>query len=157
MSDEEFVAQVAAAITEVRLDAVMVGMMAARLQGAPLLTQDLDLLVRDTPANRKKLKLLAGKLGGVGPDELSPLSRVLRITGARAPVDILFDSIAGGLRFEALRSRSVVVQVGGTSARVAGLADIIRSKEAAGRPKDLAQLPILRDTLRVRRALDEQE
>ena len=39
---------------------------------------------------------------------------------------------------------------------VAGLADVIRSKEAAGRPKDLAQLPILRDTLRVRRALDER-
>ena len=31
--------------------------------------------------------------------------------------------------------------------------DVIASKEAAGRPKDLAQLPILRETQRVRGAL----
>jgi hypothetical protein len=44
--------------------------------------------------------------------------------------------------------------VGEHKALVASLEDVIRSKEAAGRPKDLAQLPILRDTLRVRRALE---
>jgi hypothetical protein len=36
---------------------------------------------------------------------------------------------------------------------VARLEDIIASKEAADRPKDRAQLPILRDTLKVSAAL----
>jgi hypothetical protein len=36
------------------------------------------------------------------------------------------------------------------------LEDVIRSKEAAGRAKDLAMLPILRDTLRVKKALEEE-
>ena len=68
-------------------------------------------------------------------------------------MDILFDEIAGGLQFESLRSRAVVMPLGDAEAVVASLQDIITSKEAAGRPKDLAQLPILRDTLRVRREL----
>jgi hypothetical protein len=35
----------------------------------------------------------------------------------------------------------------GISVPVASLRDVIRSKEAAGRDKDLAQLPLLRRTL----------
>jgi hypothetical protein len=156
MTEEEFVAAVADAVAAVRLDAVLVGMMAARLQGAPALTQDVDLLVRDTPLNRNKLKRLAALVGGVGPHELSPLSKVLRITGARAPIAILFNEMAGKLRFEGVRARSAMVPVGNSKIRAASLADVIKSKEAAGRPKDLAQLPILRDTLRVKRALEEE-
>jgi len=41
------------------------------------------------------------------------------------------------------------------TARVACLEDIIASKAACGRPKDLAQLPLLRETLRVKQALDK--
>jgi hypothetical protein len=70
-------------------------------------------------------------------------------------VDVLFDEISGKLRFEALRSRSVKIPLGSLEAVVAVLEDVIASKEAAGRPKDLAQLPILRDTLRVRKALEQ--
>lgn len=35
----------------------------------------------------------------------------------------------------------------GVTVAVASLADVIRSKEATGRPKDRGQLPILRETL----------
>ncbi len=38
---------------------------------------------------------------------------------------------------------------------LASLEDVILSKEATGRPKDHAQLPILRDTLRVKKALQK--
>jgi hypothetical protein len=47
-----------------------------------------------------------------------------------------------------LRSRSVSVRVGSEKVRVASLEDILKSKRAAGRRKDLAVLPILEDTLR---------
>jgi hypothetical protein len=39
---------------------------------------------------------------------------------------------------------------------VASLEDVIKSKEAAGRKKDLAVLPILRDTLAVKQALKKR-
>jgi hypothetical protein len=42
-----------------------------------------------------------------------------------------------------------VLDLGGVEAHVASLADVIRSKEAAGRVKDQAQLPALRQTLEV--------
>ena len=44
------------------------------------------------------------------------------------------------------------MKIGKQTLTVASLEDVIRSKEAAGRKKDLAALPILRDTLAVQKA-----
>ncbi len=151
-SDEAFVLVVLAALEQTGLEALVVGSVAAVLQGSPVTTQDLDLLVRDTPANRRKIERL-GQCLGARPREVSSLTNVLRIDAAGAPVDLLFDHLPGDLSFEALRSRSVAIDLGGHTAVVASLEDIILSKEAAGRPKDQAQLPILRDTLRVKKTL----
>ena len=147
-SDEAFVLQVLKALEQTRLEALVVGSVAAVLQGSPVTTQDLDLLVRDTPGNRQKIIQL-GHCLGARPREVSSLTNILRIDAAAAPVDLL----SGELSFESLRSRSVAIDLGGHTATVASLEDIIASKEAAARPKDQAQLPILRDTLRVRNAL----
>jgi len=155
-SDETFVEEVLAALGHCGIEAIVVGSVAALLQGAPVTTEDMDVLVRDTPANRKKLEALE-KLLGQRAVQLSPLSSTLRIPTPRAHIDILFDVLSGGLRFESLRSRCVQLSLSGRIASVAALEDVIASKEAAGRPKDLAQLPILRDTLRVRRALEGLE
>lgn len=105
---------------------------------------------------REKLKQLE-ELLGYRAVQLSPPTRTLRIPTPLAHLDILFDGISGNLRFEGLRSRCVEVSLGELKARVARLEDVIASKQAAGRPKDLAQLPILRDALSVRRALEESE
>ena len=78
----------------------------------------------------------------------------MTIVGAEVPVDVLLNQISGGLKFASLKSRARRVEVGSETIQVADLADIIRSKRAAGRPKDLAQLPILEDTLKVRGELE---
>lgn len=49
--------------------------------------------------------------------------------------------------YEDLRRDSLVVDLRGVTVRVASLADVVRSKEAAGRPKDLLALPTLRRLL----------
>jgi hypothetical protein len=153
-SDEAFVLEVLAALEQTGLEALVVGSVAAVLQGSPVTTQDLDLLVRDTPANRQKIEML-GHCLGARPREVSSLANVLRIDAASAPVDLLFDRLPGELSFESLRSRSVAIDLAGRTATVASLEDVILSKEASGRPKDHAQLPILRDTLRVKKALEK--
>jgi len=152
-SDESFLHDVLAALDLVGLEAIVVGTVAGVLNGAPVMTQDLDLLVRDTPKNREKIGKLSAALRIAAPVEVSELSRALTLIGGALPIDILFDALPGGLGFEALRSRSSRVQIGDVAATVAALGDVIASKEAAGRPKDLAQLLILRETQRVRRAL----
>jgi hypothetical protein len=150
-SDEAFVLAVLAACKKVRLEAIVVGSVAGLLQGSPVTTQDLDLLVRDTPANRRKIQALGTALGA-RPVAISELSSAMRIHLPAASVDLLFDHLPGNLTFQALRARSRRVSLGDHVARVARLEDVIASKEAAGRPKDLAQLPMLRDTLRVAKA-----
>lgn len=64
-SDESFLERLALALTAVKLDAVIVGMAAAAVQGAPVMTEDVDLLVRDTDRNRKKVRELCAELGGL--------------------------------------------------------------------------------------------
>ena len=147
-SDEAFLVQVLAALAAAKLEAIVVGNVAAVLQGAPVTTHDVDLLVRDTPLNRRKVAEFAAALGA-RPREVAPHSDVLRIDTVAAPVDILFDHLPGDLSFESIRSRGQKVALGDQVALVAALADVIKSKEAAGRPKDRAQLPVLRDTLNV--------
>jgi hypothetical protein len=140
-------AELAAAIVESKLDAVVVGNTASVLHGAPVMTQDVDLLVRDTKPNRTKLVRLAATLGGAKPQRVSELASALRIHGTQVPVDILFDALPGRLSFASVKSRAVVMPAGRNTLTVASLADVIQSKEAAGRDKDKAVLPILRATL----------
>lgn len=155
--DEKFVVRLLSALAEVKLEALVVGAFGAVLHGAPLMTQDIDLLIRDTPLNRKKLEKLSAKLGTSRPALVSELSRTMTMLGAEQPVDFLFDQLPGGLSFAALRSRSVKVAVGKCQATVASLGDIISSKRAVGRKKDLAHLPVLEDTLAIVESLGKKK
>jgi hypothetical protein len=92
-------------------------------------------------------------MGGSAPAPVSELTNTDRIYGAAVQIDILYDSIPPKLKFESVRSRAERMEIGGHKLTVAALADVIRSKEAANRPKDRGALPILRDTLAVKMAL----
>ena len=142
--------KIAAGLRETKLEAIVVGNVASILNGAPVLTRDVDLLVRSTPLNHKKLRRFAEVLGGTGPLPITGLTSTERIYGLRVPIDVLYDRLAGKLTFASLRSRSRAAPVRGETLTVACLADVIKSKTAAGRPKDKAVLPILRDVLDAR-------
>lgn len=147
--DEAFIVSLVRALHAVGLEAIVVGNAAAALQGAPITTQDVDLLVRDTEPNRQKLEKLSAALGAASPVGIGPMTTAQRITGGAWPIDILFETLSGNLSFASIRSRSRSIRIADVTATVASLEDVIRSKEAAGRPKDLAVLPMLRDVLRV--------
>ena len=49
--------------------------------------------------------------------------------------------------FESLRSRAAEISLGRVDLVVADLRDVIASKRAANRPKDVAALPVLEETL----------
>jgi hypothetical protein len=86
-----------------------VGSAGAAIQGAAVTTQDFDVLIRDTPLDRKQLEAVATRLGAARPRKISPLTSVLTIVGAEIPVDVLLDEMAGALKFEAVRSRAIQV------------------------------------------------
>ncbi len=56
-------------------------------------------------------------------------------------------TIHGIRSFEGLRDRATRLEIGDAAILVASLTDIIRSKRAAGRPRDLAVLEILETAL----------
>jgi len=63
----------------------LIGNVAAILQDVPVLTQGIDLFVRDTPDNRQKIRAFAEQFGEAvwQPHELSNMLRVATPTGRR--------------------------------------------------------------------------
>jgi hypothetical protein len=151
-------------LREVRVVGVVVGNVAAILNDAPMLTRDVDVFVGDGPRVRKKMDALAKALRGAPPEPILEMPGArgrpgphdgVRITTAVVPVDVLF-RIAGQMTLAEIRGRAKTFDFGGEMLAVASLEDVIRSKEFAGRKKDLAALPLLRDTLAVKNKLAER-
>lgn len=138
---------VASAFSDEGLEVVLVGSAAAALRGAPVTTEDFDFMFRPTRRNLAKLRKVARSFGGSVTQPQYPLSKFYRITGPSGlQVDML--GVMDGVRsFESLRSRADEVPMGRACLLVASLRDVVASKRAAGRPKDLAALPVLEETL----------
>jgi hypothetical protein len=148
MTAEPLLSTAARLLAKHRLEAVLIGNAAAALQGSPVTTLDLDFMFRKSPANLAKLKRLATDLDAVILTPYYPASGLYRVTRDRDGLQLDFMSKIDGIRsFESLRSRGTVVRFGKFSLVVASLEDVIRSKQAAGRPQDRAILPLLRRTL----------
>ena len=148
MDAAPLLARIAESLDRHGLEAVLIGNAAAALQGAPVTTVDLDFLFRKTPANLKKLKALAAELEAVIFKPEYPVSGLLRVARDSDGLQLDFMTAIDGIRsFEGLRKRARAVRFGASTLYVAALADIIKSKKAAGRPRDLAVLGVLETTL----------
>lgn len=149
MNAEPLLILIARTLARQRLDVVLIGNAAAAIQGSPVTTMDFDFLFRKTPTNLAKLKRVADDLGAMVLRPYYPASQLYRVTRDRDGLQLDFMAKIDGIRsFESLRGRASSVSFGAHELLVASLADIIRSKERAGREQDVAVLPILRRTLR---------
>jgi len=141
---EPLLTEVAAAIRDVKLEAVMIGNAAAALQGAPVTTVDFDFLFRPTPRNLTKLKAIARSLEATILRPYYPASDLYRLVRDDDGLQVDFMGTIHGVRsFAGVRDRADPIAVGGVELLVASLIDIIKSKRAARRPRDLAVLEIL--------------
>jgi hypothetical protein len=103
------------------------------LQGVPVTTIDFDFMFRRTPANVRKLVALTKALGGMMLYPHYPASGLIRIVRDDEGLQLDFMSTIDGVRsFEGLRSRAREVGFDGAKLQVASLADLIKSKKAAG-------------------------
>jgi predicted nucleotidyltransferase len=138
---------------------ILVGGVAAILEGAPVSTFDLDVMVQPAPENRDRLlealsELNARYLDPAGmrilPDRAKLDSlRIHRLVTDAGPLDVL-EQIGRDLTYADLIEHTETYEVAGVAIRTLRLEMIIRSKEEANRDKDRATLPILRQTLRLR-------
>jgi predicted nucleotidyltransferase len=128
----------------VHLETVLIGNAAAALQGAPVTTVDFDFMFRKTPRNLVKMKAVATALRATILRPYYPVSDLYRITRDDDGLQVdLMATIHGVRSFAGLRERATPIEVGGVTLLVASLDDIIRSKRAAKRPRDLAVLTTL--------------
>jgi predicted nucleotidyltransferase len=144
MDAAPLLAEVGRRLNEVRLEAILIGNAAAALRGAPVTTVDFDFLFRRTPRNIAKLKALARGLRATILRPYYPASDLHRLVRDDDGLQVDFMATIHGIRsFEGVRDRAADIDVAGVSLRVAALTDIIKSKRAAGRPRDLAVLEVL--------------
>jgi hypothetical protein len=147
MNATPLLGRIADALREQRLEAVLIGNAAAAIHGAPVTTLDFDFMFRSTPQNLRKLKAVARSLDAMILRPYYPVSQLYRVVDDAGGLQADFMPAIHGVRsFEGLRSRSVAREIAGRTILVASLDDIIASKKAAGRDRDLAVLPVLEQT-----------
>src|SRR5262245_3219882 len=151
-------------LTRHGVDFILVGGVAAILEGAPISTFDLDVMIRPTSDDRDRLlaalrELNARYLDPAGRHILPDQTKLATLRLHRLLTDFglleVLESNGAGLQYSDLVGDTQMYEVGGLSMRVLRLETIILSKEQAGRDKDLAALPVLRRTLKLKRGGSE--
>lgn len=143
-----------------RVEVVLVGMLSAVVRGAPATTFDIDIVHHRTPENVARLLQVLLSIDAVhrgDPRRLPPTeSRLLgpehQLLSTRlGDIDCL-GQLHDGETYEDLLPHSDPMPLGdGLALRILRLETLIAIKRAAGRPKDLAVLPLLEETLAAQR------
>ena len=138
---------------------VVVGGVAAILEGAPITTLDLDIVVRLDDENLCRLATLLEELDARYRDpagrEIRPnlerlqSNKISLLDTRLGPLDVM-QTIGPGWEWSDLIDRSHRLRVSDLEVWVLDLPSIIASKEIAGREKDRAMLPVLRRCLEER-------
>ncbi len=127
---------------------LVIGMAAAIVQGARGATEDIDLWFErlDDP----RISDAARAVGGVYVSGSFGMQPPL-LGGTLGDRFDVVTHVSGAEPFDTEAARAVEATIDGVSLRLMPLERILASKRAAGRPKDLAQIPILEATLAARR------
>jgi hypothetical protein len=138
---------------------VLIGGLAAVYHGSPFPTEDADITPQTERANLESLAAAlvelharirtdsepAGLPFTCDPDSLAA-SETLNLTTTAGDLDLTFEP-AGTAGYDDLRRDATRTDLYGVTVQIASLADVIRSKQAANRPKDQRVLPTLREIL----------
>lgn len=144
-----------ATLADHNVDYVLIGGLAAVIRGSSAMTNDADIFPEQSEPNLERLSAALVDLEARLRVESTPDGIVfephpallrsmalLNLTTRCGDLDVAFGP-AGLDDYDEVRHRSDAYTLDGQQVRVAALVDIIRSKEAAGRAKDHATLPIL--------------
>ncbi|MCB0344181.1 MAG: hypothetical protein KDD66_03655 [Bdellovibrionales bacterium] len=126
---------------------LVVGLAAAAVQGAPIVTQDVDLWIEKL--NDKEFLAAVRKVGGAFVPRIGHNPPMLAGKGLE-----LFDLVVhvhGLEEFDHEYQQCVRETLGSTEVTLLSLEQIIKSKKALNRAKDKLVIPVLEDALRANR------
>lgn len=147
-------------LTRHEVEFVVVGGVAAILEGAPVSTFDLDVVYRRSRTNNSRLATALSELNALYKDpagrrivpdveKLDSINLHLLRTDL-GPLDVL-RHVGNRLVYDQLIDSSIEYEVGGLRVLVLNLETVIECKEIADREKDRAALPVLRRTLELKK------
>jgi hypothetical protein len=159
--DDDHVAAICRVLNEHDVQFVIIGGVAARLHETGYATVDVDICPSNADANLVNLSRALRELGarlriegdasGVPfdphPDALRQVTTMTLITD-QGPLDLCFEPAGFSDGYAGLVDQSTTIVVAEVDVPVASLADVVASKRAAGRPKDIVVLPALEARLR---------
>lgn len=144
-------------LLEARIDFILVGGLAAVIQGAPVTTMDVDIVHSRSPDNIARLRSFLKSIDAVyrrvdnrliepNEEDLSGNGHVL-LTTRIGPIDIL-SVIEGGRSYEDLLEHTVEIDFRGHRLRVLDLKTLIELKDSSTDPKDRQRHTVFKETLR---------
>ncbi|MGE0087652.1 MAG: hypothetical protein AB7S75_24845 [Desulfococcaceae bacterium] len=144
-------------LSEAGIEFIVVGGLAAVIQGAPVTTIDLDIVHHQNTENIRKLMDFLKQTEAyyrrpddkiIQPDErdLAAKGHILLSTNL-GPLDILA-FVENGYSYQDIFPNSAEIEFRGCKIRVLELKTMIELKHHSKNPKDLFRLPMLEETLR---------
>jgi len=153
-------------LTRHGVDFIVVGGVAALLEGAPILTLDLDVLIDQSPENLGRVLAMLSELHAryrdpagrfIEPDAGKLATMRIHLLQTDLGALDLLASIGNGLTYRDLQERTIWYELGEERIGVLALDAVIETKEYAGRDKDHATLPVLRQTLAAKKKSGRSE
>lgn len=139
---------------------VLIGALAARLQGFPRVTADADITPARDGDNLERLASALRELEAKVFTESVPeglafdcsaqaltRARMWNLVTSAGRLDLAFEP-SGTDGYEDLARNAIAYEVFGVELKAAALQDIIRSKEASDRPQDRQDVLVMREMLR---------
>ena len=121
---------------------LVVGAYAVGVHGRPRYTGDLDVWIRPTPENARRLIHVLEAFGfgtlGLKQSDFSQDRRVIELGYPPFRIDLI--TFATGLDFEKCWPNRLTIEYAGVLTAFIGLDDLKTNKKATGRPKDLGDL-----------------
>lgn len=146
------------ALTEASVDFIIVGGLAAIARGSPPLTRDVEIVYSRSKENLARIVSALGPLGPYPRNAPKGLPFLFDAATLRVGLNFTFETslswidllgeISGGGRYEDLLPHSTVEELYGFQCRVLDIEMLIRTKRAAGRPRDfeaIGELELLRE------------
>ncbi len=151
-----------AALARHGVDYLVIGGVATQVHGHRRTTMDLDLIPDPSPENLRRLGAVLAELEARprdaemeipvdDPERLAIAAIVPPLLTRHGQIHILKEP-KGAHGFDEMRERALVVELDGNEVAIVSLDDLIRMKQAAGRPADLDDIAALTEVERQNRA-----
>jgi hypothetical protein len=136
------------ALRAANVDFLLVGAYALAAHGFPRATLDMDLWVRPTPANARRVCRALAAFGAprqlINAADFAREDMVIQIGVAPRRIDLVTG--VTGLVYAKAAQQAVTREIDGIPVKILSVKDFVRNKLATGRPKDIADASLLQQS-----------